>query len=130
MNKRDEFIDDYKNHRFITIMNKYDALCANYAKLREVLDLVCMYAQDDEHSDSDIERIARAALEADYKLYGLELRIDQKLEIGAECLTCKKTNHTGIWNGKNFQVCPICGDRGILDNKAIEILISYKAEEG
>lgn len=32
-----------------------------------------------------------------------------------ECLTCKKTDHIGIWNGERFMVCPMCNGRGFLE---------------
>ena len=41
------------------------------------------------------------------------------------------SNHTGIWDGEHFIVCPICNDSGVLDEKAITILeFSTDMEKG
>lgn len=63
---RDKFIkllhraitDDYPS----AVMVEYDRLCNDYAKLREALNLACIYAQDDEHDWSDIVRVTSNAL--------------------------------------------------------------------
>jgi len=45
--------------------------------------------------------------------------------VGDECQNCKASNHTGVWDGERFIVCFVCGDMGMLDEKAIEILNFY-----
>ena len=44
------------------------------------------------------------------------------MHIGDECPNCVKSGHTGVWNGERFMVCSVCGDKGIMDKKAIDIM--------
>ena len=46
-------------------------------------------------------------------------------KLGDECQNCKASNHTGVWDGKKFVVCYICGDKGIIDKKAVKIIKFY-----
>lgn len=43
---------------------------------------------------------------------------------GDECPGCAESGHTGVWSESQgrFIVCPICGDRGVLDKRALDAL--------
>ena len=46
-------------------------------------------------------------------------------KIGDECQNCKASNHAGVWDGKRFIVCYVCGNKGVLDEQSIKILKFY-----
>ena len=47
---------------------------------------------------------------------------------GDPCPECAHTNHQGVWNGRSFEVCRVCNDRGRLDETALGILRSDTVE--
>jgi cytosine/adenosine deaminase-related metal-dependent hydrolase len=42
--------------------------------------------------------------------------------IGDPCPRCAPTNHQGGRDGDRFLVCPVCNDRGTLDEKGLTVL--------
>jgi hypothetical protein len=42
-------------------------------------------------------------------------------KVGDPCPRCAP-EHQGVWDGSRFAVCPVCGDKCVLDEKALEIL--------
>jgi adenine-specific DNA methylase len=47
---------------------------------------------------------------------------EEPIKVGAECPMCAWSEHTGIWDGESFHVCPVCNDRGVLDEAGVKIL--------
>ncbi len=53
--------------------------------------------------------------------YTIENWLKLRLQVGDKCPMCAP-EHCGVWKDGQLVVCPVCGDRGTIDRKAIEIL--------